>query len=364
MDHYAGAYKIFSRIKGLGRFRRMLESLRGFSKSEVAKKRLKIIQFFDEYGEKAAKEAFGADRKTVSRWRKRLKEAGGVLESLVPLSTRPLTVRRSFVARQIVGFIRQTRQDHPRLGKEKIKPLLDEYCRANKLITLSESTIGNTIKRNKLFFQKAGKIYHDPSSRQGQQSRIKQKRLRVRYLPKPSEFGHILSDTVERITDGVKDYFLSAIDAKLKFAVTLNYKRLTSANMTDFYRRFKTVYPVVITHWQTDNGSENLGEFDQALKEDKIPHLFIYPHCPKINAYIERYNRTIQEEFIDNHLDIIHDKPLLNRALSDYLIFYNTKRIHRSLSKMTPMDYLIQQKGMSQMSLTPTPTCSLVSQGV
>ncbi|MBI2405222.1 hypothetical protein HYV22_03540 [Candidatus Gottesmanbacteria bacterium] len=29
---------------------------------------------------------------------------------------------------------------------------------------------------------------------------------------------HILSDTVERITDGVKDYFLSAIDAKMKFA--------------------------------------------------------------------------------------------------------------------------------------------------
>ena len=334
----------------------MLQSLRGFEKSEAAKRKLKIILFYGRYGERATKEAFGADRKILSRWKRRFEGSGGRLESLIPLSTRPLAVRKTHVPQEVVRFIRDLRRDHPRLGKEKIKPLLDEFCKTQRLKALSESTIGNVIRRNRLFFQKAGRIYHDPSSRRGQNNRMKTKRQRVRYSPKPQEFGHILSDTVERVTDGVKDYFLSAIDAKLKFAVTLNYKRLSSANMKDFYERFKTVYPVTITHWQTDNGPENLGEFDQALKEDHIPHLFIYPYCPKINAYIERYNRTIQEEFIDNHLDIIHDKALLNRALSDYLVFYNTKRIHRSLDKKTPMDYLLQQGGMSQMCLTRTPS--------
>jgi hypothetical protein len=89
------------------------------------------------------------------------------------------------------------------------------------------------------------------------------------------------------------------IDARLKFALTLNYKRLTSRNMKDFYLRFKSVYPVVIKSWQSDNGSENLGEFDDQLNREGILHYFSYPHCPKINTYIERYNRTIQEEFID-----------------------------------------------------------------
>jgi transposase InsO family protein len=331
----------------------MLQSLRRFGNSEVAQRKQKILKFYKDYGEKATQEAFGVTRKVIYRWKKRFEEEGRTLESLIPLSTRPHVIRRSAIPLEITRFIKSLREAHPRLGKEKIKPLLDEYCKEKGFAVISESTIGNTIKRNKLFFQRAGKIYHDPG-RLARRAQMKTTRQRIRYLPKPKEFGHILSDTVERITDGVKDYFMSAIDAKLKFAVTLNYKRISSANMKDFYERFKTVYPAKITHWQTDNGPENLGEFDKALKEDKIPHLFIYPHCPKINAYIERYNRTIQEEFIDNYLDIIHDKPLFNRALSDYLIFYNTKRIHRSLGKITPMDYFIKERRMSQMSLTPT----------
>lgn len=353
MDYYARAYPVFSYIKGLGRFRAMLTSLRGFHKSEIAQRKHKILKFYEEYGERATREAFGADRKVIHRWKRRFEESGGRLESFIPQSTRPHAVRRSLIPLEITRFIRSLREEHPRLGKEKIKPLLDEYCGQKGFREVSESTIGNIIKRNKLFFQKAGRIYHDPG-RWARTARVRAKRQRVRYSPKPQEFGHILSDTVERITDGVKDYFMSAIDAKLKFAVTLNYKRISSANMKDLYERFKTVYPAQITHWQTDNGPENLGEFDKALQDDKIPHLFIYPHCPKINAYIERYNRTIQEEFIDNYLDIIHDKPLFNQALANYLVFYNTKRVHRSLGKVTPMDYFIKEGRMSHMSLTRT----------
>ena len=125
--------------------------------------------------------------------------------------------------------------------------------------------------------------------------------------------------------------------------------------MKDFYGRFESVYPGEILTWQSDNGSENLGEFDSQLKKDKIPHLFSYPRCPKINAYIERYNRTVQEEFIDNHLDSIHDKELFSQELADYLIFFNTKRVHKSLGKKTPIDYLIEQGVLSQMCLTYTP---------
>lgn len=157
---------------------------------------------------------------------------------------------------------------------------------------------------------------------------------------KPENFGHIVSDTVEKVTDRVKDYFYNAIDAKLKFALTLRYKRLTSRNMKDFCQRFKKVYPLKVTSWQSDNGPENGGEFFNELKREGIPHYFSYPHCPKINTYVERYNRTLQEEFIDNNLDIIHDKVLFNQELADYLIFYNTERPHKSLGLKSPLEYL------------------------
>jgi transposase InsO family protein len=328
----------------------MLSSLRKFSSNEVAQQRLRIIRFYDGYGEKATKEAFGADRKVISRWRRKLRQHNGALEGLIPESTRPRRTRRMAVAPEIVEFIRQIRQKYPRLGKEKIKPLLDEFCQDEGIRTIAESTIGKVIKRHKLFYQKSVRIYHDPDITRQQGK----KRLRVKRSPRHQDFGHILSDTVERVTDGVKDYFYNAIDAKLKFALTLNYRRLTSKNMKDFYERFRAVYPLKIKDWQTDNGSENLGEFDEALKKSAIPHLFIYPRCPKINSIIERYNRTIQEEFIDNHLDIIHDKALFQKHLAEYMIFYLTRRIHKSLDKMTPVDYLVKKGGMSHLYGTYT----------
>ncbi len=335
----------------------MLYSLRRFSQSEVAQKRMEIIEFYRKYGEKPTREAFGADRKVISRWQRRLKDSGGRLASLIPLSTQPKNRRLPKTDLQIVDFIKRQREKHPRIGKEKIKPDLDEHCQKLGITTVSTSTIGNIIKRHNLFFQPSGRVYHDPNSKWARRRVKKVKRLRIKHSPKPKDYGHILSDTVERITDGVKDYFISAIDAKMKFALTLNYKRPTSANMKDFYQRFKTVYPGTVRVWQSDNGSENLKEFDQQLKKDGIPHLFIYPHCPQIDTFIERYNRTIQEEFLDYHEDIISDKELLSQKLAEWNIYYNTKRRHHSLGLKSPLQYLVDEGGMSQMSLTYTFGC-------
>jgi transposase InsO family protein len=350
MDHYARAYSVFSRIRGYRRYRQMLSSLRKFARDEVAQQRLRIMVFYDRYGEQATKEAFGADRKVISRWRQKLSRHDGALEGLVPESTRPKRTRTMTAPAEIIQFIRHIRQKYPRLGKEKIKPLLDEYCQGKGLKSIAESTIGKVIKRHKLFYQKAGRVYHDPSIKR----QPRERRLRVKRSPRHEDFGHIIADTVERVTDGVKDYFYNAIDAKLKFALTLTYRRLNSKNMKDFYERFSALYPLQIKDWQTDNGPENLGEFDTALRKANIPHLFIYPRCPKINSIIERYNRTIQEEFIDNHLDIIHDKSLFHQHLAEYMVFYLTKRIHKSLDKMTPVDYLIRKEAMSHLYGTYT----------
>jgi len=332
----------------------MLSSLRRFTKDDIARKRMDMIAFYDAFGETATKQAFGSDRKVISRWRKRLVSSGGKLVALVPISTRPHAVRQETTDSRIVAWIKKEREAHPCIGKDKLKPDLDIYCEKQGIPSVSSSTIGNTIKRHHFFFQKQGRIYHNPNGKWARNEAKRKKRLRIRHSPKPTDYGHILSDTVERITDGVKDYFISAIDAKMKFALTLNYPRLTSRNMKDFYHRFKAVYPGRIMRWQTDNGGENLGEFDQQLEEDHIPHLFIYPRCPKIDTFIERYNRTLQEEFIDYHLDIIHDKPLFHKKLAHWNIYYDCDRRHHSLGLKSPLQYYVDNGGMSQMSLTYT----------
>ena len=84
-----------------------------------------------------------------------------------------------------------------------------------------------------------GRGDHHPASKWAQGQAKKKKRLRIKHPPKPRDFGDIITDAVERITDGIRDYFISAVDAKMKFALTLNYQRLTSKKRRDFYFRFK-----------------------------------------------------------------------------------------------------------------------------
>jgi hypothetical protein len=40
----------------------MLFSVRGFGESKIAQQRMKIIRFYERYGEKASREAFGSDQ--------------------------------------------------------------------------------------------------------------------------------------------------------------------------------------------------------------------------------------------------------------------------------------------------------------
>ncbi len=143
----------------------MNNNFRKFDRSKVAEQRMKIIMFYEKYGEKATIEAFGSDRKVINRWKKRLKDMGGKLIALVPLSTRPKKVRKSTIPAEIIEFIRDARYEHPRLGKEKIKPLLDEYCTQKGMRSISESTIGNIIKRHNLYFQNEASIEHNPQNK-------------------------------------------------------------------------------------------------------------------------------------------------------------------------------------------------------
>ncbi len=331
----------------------MAKSLTRFGESSVAEQRQKVIAFYNKHGEGPCKEAFYIDRKLIYVWRQRLKKSQGKLVGLVPQSTQPKRCRQMQTHPKVVSFIRQTREQHPRLGKEKIKPLLDEYCLLYGYPTIAVPTIGKVIKRHKLFSPKRGRIYHNPSSKWAT-NQERTKRLRNKHPVKHKTFGHIQSDAVEIITDGVRDYFISGIDVAMKFAFTAHYKRLTASNNKDFYHKFTQVYPGRIKSWQTDNGSENLSVFDEQLARDKIPHYFTYPRCPKVNGTIERYNRTIQEEFIQNHCDVLDDTVEFNRRLVDYLVFYNTKRVHKSLGNITPIDYLLLKGGMSKMSVAHT----------
>ena len=335
----------------------MLASLRKFSADEVAQERWRRIQFYDEHGEAQSRKYFGVNRKTIHVWKKRLADSGQQLGALVAHSTRPRRVRRMTTDPRVVTFIRQLREEHPRLGKEKIKPLLDEYCRRLGIASPAVSTIGKIIKRQGLFFQKSGRTYHNPASQWAQHTgKRRPARARVRYAPRPQEWGHLQLDTMVRELDRLKLYFYSAIDVRGKWALSLPYARLNSRNAKDFLEKLQSWYPLPIREVQTDNGAEFEGEFDAYLRSQHIPHRWSYPRCPRINGCVERYQRTLAEEFIQVHQDLVRQPTEFLHQLADYLWFYNAQRVHSALGNQTPLAFLLSQGHLSKMSVTYTRT--------
>lgn len=348
-------FSVSGRMRGYRRSMQMLASLRRFTADGVAQERWKIIQFYAEHGEAETQKYFGANRKTIHVWKKRLAASGQHLEALGVHSTRPRRVRRMTTHPQVLAFIRELREKRPRLGKEKIKPLLDRHCQGLGIRSPAVSTIGKIIKRHSLFFQRTGRIYHDPGSHWAQAAGKKRpRRPRVRYAPHPAEWGHLQLDTMVRELDRLKLYFYSAIDVKGKLAFSWPCSRLNSRNARDFLQTLQTWYPLPIRDVQTDNGPEFEGEFDTYLHTQHIPHLWSYPRCPRINGCVERYQRTLSEEFIQVHEDSIRQPHEFLQHLGQYLVFYNSERIHSAIGNQTPLAFLISQGYLSKMSVTYT----------
>jgi len=62
-----------------------------------------------------------------------------------------------------------------------------------------------------------------------------------------------------------------------------------------------------------------------------------------MNAHVERFNRTIQDDWIDWHLSELLEPDVFNRSLMDYLIWYNTERVHKAFqNKLSPIQFIIQ----------------------
>jgi len=299
--------------------------------------KLKIITFFDSYGLDPTKDAFGVSRSSIYLWKKKLKHSQGKLLSLRNLSRRPHTMRRMYIDPKVVQFIKDMRKQYPRLSKDKLKPLLDEFCLASKLDVLSSSTIGKVIKRNCYFF-------YLKSRRKGKGK--PKKRLFGYQVKAVGDLSQI--DSIAKFQNGIKRYIFSGIDTTGRFGFAYAYKSLSSQRGADFIGKYTEVAPYLVKAIQTDNGLEFAKNADKTMADKGIVHFYTYPKSPKMNAYIERFNRTLQEEFIDHYEGLLFDNDLnaFNSALMDYLLFYNTKRIHIGIHNQTPMDYIIQKSNM------------------
>ena len=139
-------------------------SLTAFADSDTAKYRLRVIEYYRQFGIQATMSAFPVKRSTVFLWQKTLKDNQGRLSSLIPKSSRPHRVRLMNTHPLVLAEICRLRKVHYRLGKKKLYPLVKRYCLDMdvEIGPPAISTIGKIINRNHIFFDKPTFGYHDP----------------------------------------------------------------------------------------------------------------------------------------------------------------------------------------------------------
>jgi len=349
---------LFWQVKGYNpAMTKIYKSILAYSISNEAKFRMEVIDHFNKFGLASTKQAFKIGKTTIYRWKNIFKQSENRLSSLIPKSRRPKRVRQMTTDIRLLEMIKDLRKLHPRIGKRKIKPILDKYAIGLSIKPIAVDTIGKVIKRNHLFYQKQGRMYHNPGSKYA----TKKLTYKTKVRKSPSVFspGYLEIDTITLFVDGLKRYVYHALDVQSKFDFAYTYNKLNSQNTVDFLIKLQQVYPWEsgIKTIQTDNGLEFLGDFDQYLLKQGINHLFIYPRCPKINGFIERSNRSLKEEFIYSHLDLLSSNlDEFNHQLINHLLWYNTERPHQSLNFMSPIDYLLKRYPKSHMYTARTLT--------
>jgi len=351
---------------GYSRFMQYVQDILNHPQKDVIEQRIEIIKFFDEFGPVATRKAFKKSRSTIYLWKQKLTNHAGKLSALAPGNKTPLHKRHRVVNPFIDDFIIKYRRDHPGADKTTLTPVLAQACRQAGVKTVSESTVGRIIhdlkERGKII--KSVKVFLNGETgrlRFVENHRPKKKLRRKGFLPEhPGDL--VQMDTVSIFANGLKRYLFTAIDVNTRIAFAYTYKSDTATNGQDFLKKFVIVTPFVTSHIQTDNGGEFAGHFDRCCKESDLIHFFNYPRHPQSNAHLERFNKTIQDQFVYGHVDELEDLDTFNRNLMEYLIWYNTEKPHRGINNLSPLKYYLNNlacpspKSNMLWTLTPIPS--------
>ena len=334
--------RIFSINRGVKGSRTLQEYAIRFAYmiSEGAKRRAKILTFWQTHGLAATTDAHDVKRRTLFGWQRKLKEGHGKLESLNTGSRAPKIKRKRLWPPDVIEEIKRLRYDHPNIGKEKLHPLLLEFCETKKLSCPKVRTVGRIIVD-------LGGLRVVPQRITGT-GRVRPI-VRQKSERKPHGFtarypGHCVAlDTFEEHINGSRRDVITFIDLYTRFGFALGTTSHASLAASEFFEIVRKIFPFPFAYVLTDNGSEFKKHFGEAIRSLHLTHYKTRPKTPKQNAHCERFNRTVQEEYANYHRrELLIDIPAFNRGLAAWSLWYNTKRVHTAFgNKFSPMQFML-----------------------
>ena len=262
----------------------------------------------------------GINPKTVGKWRKRA--------TVEDLKTGPKEPRSTVLTEAeeaaIIAFRRHT-----------LLPLDDcLYALQPSIPHLTRSALHRCLQRHGL--SRLPDIEGDKPGRQ-------------KFKRYPIGFFHI--DSAEVQTADGKLYLFAGIDRTAKFAVTILVETADRRTAWEFLQHMLEAVPYQVHTILTDNGIQFAEQprnrntiysrpmrFDMICEANGIEHRLTKPNHPWTNGQIERMNRTIKEATVKRFHCDSHD-PLRTHP-ADFLAAYNFARRLKTLSGLTPYEYI------------------------
>lgn len=254
-------------------------------------------------------------RETVHIWINQIQE-GGLLEFLRDYANSKKGARtKKKIDGLLKARIHKLREENRDCCGQKIR----EFLRDDYGIELSVTTIYKILEEK---YQLRSKWKHN------------QKRGPVPHAAKAREV--VQMDTV----DFGQVFAFTGVDIFTKEVSVRLYPTLTAADGLDFLNysfinRYKHVGLL-----QTDGGPEFKAEFRRNVFQFADRFRVSRPYKKNEQSYIESFNRSLRKECLGWSKYKASDIPTLDRELTDYLLYYHTRRPHMSLDMKTPNEFL------------------------
>lgn len=253
---------------------------------------------------------FGFTHSAVVKWVKKAEVRG--YGSIPTLSSRPKKSPQA-LSREIVSKIIAERSQRQRCAEH----VYHELRRQGVIVSLS--SVKRTLDRCHLLKKRSPwKRPHDATPR-----------------PEVTYAGALLEiDTIHiLLPDGSRMYIYTVIDLYSRWAYAEVVERIGAEASIKFIRCARKAASFAFEMVQSDHGSEFSTWFTHGLWTMKVRHRHSRVRQSNDNAHIERFNRTVQEECLDQ---TPHTVPKFRKALAKYLNYYNNERTHMGINYQIP----------------------------
>lgn len=158
------------------------------------------------------------------------------------------------------------------------------------------------------------------------------------YPPRPlPETPGILVE-IDTVHDGMSDerlYVYTLLDVCSRWAYALPCLTINTHRSLRFVEAARQDAPFSFRTLQSDHGSEFSKWLTVQLETRDIAHRHSRVRTPTDNGHVERFNRTLRDECLRRQPRSLRS---WQRAIPEYLRYYNTERPHMGLDMHTPLE--------------------------